>query len=100
MLESGTALATWQLPRRPDDPDGLPLPARRRPDHRRAYLDFEGPVSGDRGHVTRFDEGTCRILLRTADRWHFELTGRVLTGRFRLTRRRDKPPDGWCLAAG
>ncbi|HKI33113.1 MAG TPA: hypothetical protein VKA46_14775, partial [Gemmataceae bacterium] len=28
-------------------------------DHRRTYLDYEGPVSGGRGTVTRWDAGTC-----------------------------------------
>jgi hypothetical protein len=28
-------------------------------DHRREYLEYEGPVSGDRGQVRRVAEGTC-----------------------------------------
>lgn len=31
----------------------------RMPDHRRHYLDYQGPVSADRGRVTRVDEGEC-----------------------------------------
>lgn len=30
-------------------------------DHRREYLDYEGPVSGDRGEVRRIASGTCRV---------------------------------------
>jgi len=30
-------------------------------EHRRAYLDYEGPISNDRGHVTRVAAGTCQI---------------------------------------
>lgn len=29
------------------------------PDHRREYLDYEGPVSGNRGVVRRIQSGTC-----------------------------------------
>ena len=31
------------------------------PDHRLAYLDYEGPISGDRGSVTRWDRGTYDV---------------------------------------
>jgi hypothetical protein len=31
------------------------------PDHRRGYLDYEGPVSGDRGTVRRVQAGTHRV---------------------------------------
>lgn len=30
--------------------------------HRQAYLDFEGPISNQRGAVKRVDSGTCKIL--------------------------------------
>lgn len=40
--------------------------AARMPDHRAAYLTFEGPLSGDRGRVTRLARG--RVLeLRVSD---------------------------------
>jgi hypothetical protein len=35
--------------------------ATRLADHRRAYLTYEGPVSGGRGAVTRVAEGTCEV---------------------------------------
>lgn len=35
--------------------------AQRLPDHRRAYLDYEGEVSGGRGHVRRVASGKCEI---------------------------------------
>ncbi|MEQ8316033.1 MAG: hypothetical protein RIE77_09175 [Phycisphaerales bacterium] len=31
-------------------------------DHRRRYLDYEGPISGDRGSVTRIAEGRCDVI--------------------------------------
>jgi hypothetical protein len=56
MLESGAVLRTWRLaePPRP----GASVAAEPSFDHRPAYLDYEGPVSGDRGTVTRWDAGT------------------------------------------
>ena len=30
-------------------------------EHRRDYLEFEGPLSGDRGHVRRVAQGTCDV---------------------------------------
>lgn len=61
MIESGPSLRTWALPveisnENPanSDTDGLALAL---PDHRLAYLDYEGPVSGDRGTVRRVAMG-------------------------------------------
>lgn len=31
------------------------------PDHRRIYLEYEGPISGNRGQVRRVTEGTCTL---------------------------------------
>src|SRR5690348_14642129 len=59
----GSALLTWRSPEWPPRP-GLMLT--KLGDHRRAYLDYEGPVSNNRGHVRRVAAGTLRILV-TAD---------------------------------
>ncbi len=89
MLETGDRLATWQLL---DDPrllagPGGPLSVRARSigDHRRAYLDYEGPVSNNRGHVTRIDGGHYLTVERGAGMWRFELEGTLLKGIFELT---------------
>ena len=39
----------------------------RLPDHRREYLDYEGPVSGGRGHVRRIASGTCTFEVNLDD---------------------------------
>ena len=44
-------------------------------DHRLAYLDYEGPVSGDRGSVRRLDFGTYQVIGGTI---HFQ--GQLCTG--------------------
>ena len=56
-------LATWALSELPagwpDAADGAPteVEAVALADHRAAYLDYEGPISGDRGAVTRVASG-------------------------------------------
>ncbi|MEQ9411343.1 MAG: DNA polymerase ligase N-terminal domain-containing protein [Fuerstiella sp.] len=58
LLERGEVLAAWRL-LRPVVPRTW-LPAERLPDHRRMYLDYEGPISRGRGHVTQVASGTYR----------------------------------------
>ena len=84
MLEHGGVLLTWQLAREPIDAASLPIPAKRIADHRSAYLEYEGPISGGRGHVVRVDRGTVSID-RLTDRYcQVELLGERLKGRFCL----------------
>ncbi len=55
MLEVDEVLRTWRLagPLTP----GRNIQVESIADHRRAYLEYEGPVSGGRGRVTRWDSG-------------------------------------------
>jgi hypothetical protein len=57
MLEADGVLQTWRLERAPEEP-GCTIHATALGDHRIAYLDYEGPVSGGRGIVQRWDAGT------------------------------------------
>ena len=84
MLERGEALLTWRLLREPVDPSSLPIPAEKLRDHRKAYLDYEGPVSGGRGSVRRVDAGTLEFEAATPEGYEIRLDGRRLIGRFRL----------------
>jgi hypothetical protein len=56
MLEAGDVLRTWRLAAPPQP--GTPVVAEASFDHRLLYLDYEGPVSGNRGRVTPWDRGT------------------------------------------
>ena len=56
MLEADEGLLTWALTREPDTSGDIP--AEPLPLPRVAYLDYEGPVAGDRGTVSRWDAGT------------------------------------------
>jgi len=97
MLEEDQALATWQLADCPGElATGQQLPARKLKDHRAAYLDYEGPVSGGRGHVRLFDKGAYETIHRTPDCWQVRLDGQKLSGRFEL-RRVGPSPDEWTL---
>lgn len=56
--ESGAALISFRLPAPLHTMrEGEELPAESIGDHRAAYLDYEGPVSGGRGHVERLARG-------------------------------------------
>lgn len=55
MLEWHGILKTWRLPTQPHP--HVPLTIEAIGDHRLAYLDYEGPISGNRGEVRRVDSG-------------------------------------------
>ena len=87
MLEHDAVLWTWQLLREPEDITCLPIPANRIGDHRPAYLDYVGPVSRNRGYVTRADCGGWTLVEETPDGLLFDLEGVRFSGRFELRRR-------------
>lgn len=63
MLEMDGGLWTWRLELEPDRFNcEAGINAIRLPDHRLQYLDYEGPVSGNRGTVTRWDQGDYEIV--------------------------------------
>jgi hypothetical protein len=55
MLETGPILRTWRLATAPAP--GQVISALFLSDHRLVYLDYEGPLSGGRGKVSRWDSG-------------------------------------------
>jgi len=86
-LQPGGPLASWRLlatPEELDPVDAPPLSAEQQPDHRREYLTYEGPVSGDRGHVHRVDTGTLIVLARSPRHVRFTLAGLRMRGTFAL----------------
>ena len=82
MLEAGETLRSWRLAE-PPAVDRV-IAAERIGDHRRAYLDYEGPVSGGRGSVKRFDAGTFEWIEDTETRVLIRLDGVKLRGTMRL----------------
>jgi hypothetical protein len=78
MFETGDVLRTWACDTLPQA--GRSVEARQLVDHRPAYLDYEGPVSGHRGTVTRWDEGTYQLVEDRPERWVVRLCGRHFNG--------------------
>jgi len=56
-------LITFRVLVRPDDPHVSGFAAERLPDHRAVYLDYQGPISGGRGEVSRVTEGECQVVV-------------------------------------
>ena len=90
--EPAAKLATWRCPVWPVL--GL-TPVERLDDHRPDYLDYEGPVSNDRGRVDRVAGGLFHFESRTDDRWV------IATDQgYRLTFNRQEGSDAWTVEFG
>jgi hypothetical protein len=92
MLQVGEVLRTWALPYPPAV--GGESVGRKLPDHRLEYLDYEGPISGHRGSVSRFDAGDYRLLEQSEAEMAVYISGKQLTGRV-LLRRLASGSDEW-----
>jgi hypothetical protein len=85
MLEDGvTELLTWALP---ELPSGAAQQAEQLPPHRRDYLTYEGPISNNRGEVTRVAAGKFEWCERTELELIVQLSSEKLSGRLHLLRR-------------
>lgn len=92
MLELEGVLKTWSL-------DAWPLTsgvqtARQSADHRLVYLEYEGPISGDRGSVSRTEGGQFEIIAWEPDRIEIELIGGPAPRRIQLLRKLTGPNEG------
>ncbi len=87
LLESAGVLRTWRLTDWP--PSGVTISAEPLPDHRRLYLDYEGPVSGNRGTVARIDGGPCEWIEDQPEHLRVRLVGRERHGLAVLSRDAD-----------
>lgn len=84
MLEQDGVLRTWALAEEPRA--DCAIDAQELAVHRVAYLQYEGPISGDRGSVVRWDEGDFALLSEVAELIELNLAGRRLFGNVRLER--------------
>ena len=84
MLEVAGCLRTWRLPAPPRA--GATVEATALGNHRLAYLDYEGPVSGNRGKVSRWDHGSYTVVEDTPGRLVVDLMGQKVRGRAALAR--------------
>lgn len=78
MLETGSVLRTWRLASPPHSGDTIEATAIA--DHRLMYLDYEGPISGNRGRVVRWDSGLFTTREWREERIVLNLEGERLFG--------------------
>lgn len=79
LLEAGPVLRAWRLLAEPGH--ARRVPAQPNGDHRLLYLDYEGPLSGDRGTVRRWDAGTFDWIEEGGVRVVIQLHGERVSGR-------------------
>jgi hypothetical protein len=84
MLEAGDVLRTWRLRELPQP--GTTVIAERSFDHRLLYLDYEGPISGNRGNVVRRDWGDYQIETESESEITFRMDGERWQGDAWLTK--------------
>lgn len=114
MLEADDSLRTWALkslpgswraaqlltaqkhPQCPSAAESNEVPAEELGRHRREYLDFEGEISDDRGHVIRIAAGTFSSDLETPDVWRVTLGSDVIEGQIEL-QRAEESESCWTL---
>lgn len=93
MLERNGRLATWALAEPPAAHGSVP--AEHLPDHRLAYLDYEGPVSGNRGTVSRWDAGSYATQRWEDARICVKLQGAKLAAELTLVKETDAASQCW-----
>ncbi len=78
---------------------GQQLTARRIADHRPVYLGYEGPISDNRGSVSRLTRGTVISLEQQPDIWHLEVSWHSQEGapQYQRLRMERKGPDEWTI---
>src|SRR5262249_39577183 len=89
---AGEILRTWRLLEMPAA--GRQIRAEALGDHRIAYLNYEGPLSGNRGAVARVDAGEFVIVDETPGQIDLEFSGLVVSGRWQMRRESE---DDWIL---
>jgi hypothetical protein len=87
MLEAGASLRAWRLAALPRFGDSIS--AEPSFNHRLLYLDFEGPLTGGRGRVSRWDAGEFEWQIDTADRLVVDLVGQRIAGTASIERLMD-----------
>lgn len=89
LLEAGEVLRAWRLLAEPAA--DVTIAAEALPDHRPVYLDYEGPVSGERGTVARWDAGEYQGDVH-GSQLSLQIQGERLRGTVTLE---DHGPAGW-----
>ena len=95
LLEEAESCRTWALSHAPTA--GKPIAAEQLAPHRLIYLDFEGPLEGDRGEVMRWESGQFEWLLNSALAVELKILGTRLRGSLVLTRGTTASDQWQCL---
>jgi hypothetical protein len=82
LLEQADTLRAWRLLERPDATGAIT--AEPLPDHRKAYLEYEGAVGGNRGEVTQWDKGEYTLAQERPGCVRLSLSGGRLCGEYFL----------------
>ena len=82
MFQHGDVLLTWAVEQCPEP--GLRTDAHALDDHRLEYLDYTGPVSGNRGEVSPWDRGSYQGSPSRTDSFSLHLHGDHLEGLIQL----------------
>ena len=94
LLEDAETARTWRLLECPArwlvDPS-ITLVAEAIADHRLMYLDYEGPVSRERGRVVRWDHGEVEWLAESESSVRLRLSGLQLVGDLTLDHEMSQP---------
>lgn len=81
-LEAGSVLRSWRLPL--SFPSSEPFAVEPTANHRLVYLDYEGPISNDRGTVVKVDSGTFQWVRDDPQQLVILLSGAEYTGRLAI----------------
>jgi hypothetical protein len=83
VFEHAGVLRTWATEKLPTLSEAVI--AERLADHRLAYLDYDGEISGGRGRVSRVEEGHYDVIEETESNLVLRIRGAKLTGTLTLT---------------
>jgi len=101
-FDSAAGLLTFEAPLPPDEWANNKFGVKRLPAHRPLYLNYDGPISGDRGHVTRVQSGLIQwkvlqedlLVLSIRQTWPKE-TEQI--GLLRIAKLPGNPENNWEL---
>lgn len=95
LVQCGEVLRSWRLLESPDlwqsAAETTVLSAEAIGDHRLMYLDYEGPVSRERGHIARWDHGQAKWLRESESSVRLRLSGSRFVGELTLDRGPSQP---------
>jgi hypothetical protein len=85
MIEQGQELLSWRINDIEHLGDNRGVPCVRITNHRKEYLSYEGPVSGNRGTVRLYDSGLYTVLRWELNIIMLEMKGERISGILTIT---------------